>query len=98
MCPAGRSRNASLHLFASASPLPCRAALALDPKNVKALLRRGTARSVLGAYGEALTDFQSVLVLEPNNRAARDEIDRMRRLLVPTEGPAGDGLGDQLVM
>ena len=56
------------------------AALAIEPRSVKALLRRGLARSVLGDYEAALTDFEQVLVLEPNNRDAQNEINRMRRL------------------
>lgn len=55
-------------------------ALVMDKKNVKALLRRGTARAFLGTYEEALADFEMVLVLEPQNRDAHGEIQRMRRL------------------
>ena len=58
----------------------CTAALAVDAKSVKALLRRGTARAFLGQYGDALSDFEGALVLEPQNRDAQAEIDRMRRL------------------
>jgi hypothetical protein len=52
----------------------------VDKRNVKALLRRGTARAFLGAYAPALTDFESALTLEPNNKDAAAEIERMRRL------------------
>lgn len=34
---------------------------------MKALLRRGTARSLIGLHSEAIKDFQLVLNLEPNN-------------------------------
>ena len=61
----------------------CTLALALDPRNVKALLRRGTARSFEQVYDEALSDYQAVLRLEPNNRDARAEVARMRKLLSP---------------
>jgi tetratricopeptide (TPR) repeat protein len=44
----------------------CTAALQGGP-DVKALLRRGTARSLLGMTPEAIKDFQLVLNLEPNN-------------------------------
>jgi tetratricopeptide (TPR) repeat protein len=44
----------------------CTAALLGGP-NVKALLRRGTARSLLGMDAAAMKDFQLVLNLEPNN-------------------------------
>ena len=45
-----------------------------------ALLRRGTARAFLGQYGDALSDFEAARALEPNNRDAAAEIERMRRL------------------
>lgn len=58
----------------------CTVALTYDKKNVKALLRRGTARAFQGNYEEALSDFEMVLVLEPQNKDAQSEIQRMRRL------------------
>ena len=47
---------------------------------MKALLRRGTARAFMGAYEPALSDFEAALALEPNNKDAAAEIERMRRL------------------
>ena len=65
-------------------PLPlledCTACLELEPKNVKALLRRGTARAFLGQYTVALDDFEAAQRLEPQNKDAAAEIERMRRL------------------
>ena len=43
------------------------AALQAGP-NAKALLRRGTARSLMFKHQEAIQDFRHVLNLEPNNR------------------------------
>jgi hypothetical protein len=54
--------------------------LAVEAKNVKAYLRRGTARAFLGQYAPALSDFEAALALEPNNKDAAVEIERMRRL------------------
>ena len=59
----------------------CVEALKLDPKNVKAYLRRGAARAVSGNYLEALEDFESALRLEPRNRDARAEVSRMKNIL-----------------
>lgn len=47
------------------------AALQSGP-NAKALLRRGTARSLMFKHKDAIQDFQHVLSLEPNNRYARE--------------------------
>lgn len=43
------------------------AALQAGP-NAKALLRRGTARSLMFKHQDAIQDFRHVLSLEPNNR------------------------------
>ncbi|KAK7328149.1 hypothetical protein VNO77_22245 [Canavalia gladiata] len=48
----------------------CNKAILHDKKNVKAYLRRGTARELLHRYEEALKDFQHALVLEPRNKTA----------------------------
>lgn len=58
----------------------CNAAIKLDKKNVKAYLRRGTAREVLGYYQEAVEDFRYALVLEPTNKTASLAIDRIKKL------------------
>jgi tetratricopeptide (TPR) repeat protein len=59
----------------------CNACLRLDANNVKALLRRGTARYQMDRVEEALEDFETVLALEPNNVEAVKESARIRRLL-----------------
>ena len=59
----------------------CTKALEGDPKNVKALLRRGAARSVSGNYLESLEDYEAALRLEPKNKDARAEIERMKNIL-----------------
>jgi Asp-tRNA(Asn)/Glu-tRNA(Gln) amidotransferase A subunit family amidase len=59
----------------------CTKALKLDPKNVKAYLRRGAARSVSGNYLESLEDYECALRLEPKNRDAKVEITRMKDIL-----------------
>ncbi|XP_073295578.1 translocon at the outer membrane of chloroplasts 64-like [Primulina huaijiensis] len=60
----------------------CTRAIDLDKKNVKAFLRRGTAREILGYYKEAMEDFRYVLVLEPNNKRAAQTLDRLKKFFV----------------
>ncbi|KAJ0749930.1 putative amidase [Helianthus annuus] len=57
----------------------CTKAIDLDKKNVKAYLRRGTAREMLGYYKEAIEDFRYALVLEPTNKRAAVTADRLTK-------------------
>jgi len=52
----------------------CDEALGLDPKNVKALYRRGQAHLTLGETEKALADFEAVHEIEPDNKAAINQI------------------------
>lgn len=67
----------NMHKFEEAEA-DCSSALDLDKKNVKAMLRRGTAREFLGFYGDALEDFSQALVYEPTNKTAIDAIERLQ--------------------
>ncbi|KAI4319227.1 hypothetical protein MLD38_032854 [Melastoma candidum] len=58
----------------------CSKAINLDKKNVKAYLRRGTAREMLGYYKEAIEDFRYALVLEPTNKRASLSAERLGKL------------------
>jgi amidase len=78
-CDLDQPTHASFPLSA-ATPQDCTACLELEPRNVKALLRRGTARAFLGQYAVALDDFEAAQRLEPQNKDAAAEIERMRRL------------------
>jgi Tfp pilus assembly protein PilF len=51
----------------------------IDKKNVKAYLRRGTARESLVRYKEAAADFRHALVLEPQNKTAKVAEKRLRK-------------------
>eukprot|EP00899_Mesostigma_viride_P019857 jgi/Mesvir1/27873/Mv20060-RA.1 len=64
----------------------CTAALKLDKRNVKALLRRGTTHVFQGHYPEGIADFQAVLRLEPTNRTALDELKKLERLAALQQG------------
>lgn len=46
----------------------------MDPKNVKALYRRGQASLTLGETEKALADFLAVKTIEPENKAAINQI------------------------
>lgn len=46
----------------------------MDSKNVKGIFRRATAFVSLGDYENALEDFKGVNELEPNNKAAINQI------------------------
>ncbi|KAM3694528.1 hypothetical protein ACJW30_07G064200 [Castanea mollissima] len=59
----------------------CSKAILLDKKNVKAYLRRGTARESLLHYKESAEDFKHALVLEPQNKAASHAEKRLRKLM-----------------
>jgi hypothetical protein len=66
------------HRSFEAAEADCTAVLAFPglsaPDQVKALLRRGTARIHKNELAGATADFKQVLVLEPNNRQAREEL------------------------
>ncbi|GBG63157.1 hypothetical protein CBR_g36926 [Chara braunii] len=56
----------------------CSITLSLDKKNVKAWLRRGTAREFLAHYADAVQDFTQALVYEPTNKTALEAVKRMK--------------------
>eukprot|EP00249_Psilotum_nudum_P023733 c28964_g1_i6 orf=348-2147(+) len=78
------SNRAAAHLamysFTQAEADCCKA-IDLDRKNIKAHLRRGTAREFLGYYREADEDFKQALVLEPTNKTAGEAVKRLRKVL-----------------
>ncbi|KAH9255723.1 hypothetical protein BASA81_006117 [Batrachochytrium salamandrivorans] len=79
--------------------LDCDRALVLDGgKNVKALARRGTARSGLGEHRAALGDFSLALELEPSNKTLMRERDREEALLQATEVLGGQEEEEMLVV
>ncbi|KAM3224853.1 hypothetical protein ACQJBY_057925 [Aegilops geniculata] len=59
----------------------CDQALLLDKKNVKAYLRRGTAKESVLNYQAALQDFRHALALEPQNRTALAAEKRLQKHL-----------------
>ena len=71
----------------------CSSALELDGDNVKALLRRGLARTELGKLDEALADYREALRLEPANAQAAKAMLKLEGLnggmFVDSEAAAG---------
>ncbi|KAF5448492.1 hypothetical protein F2P56_029021 [Juglans regia] len=59
----------------------CSKAILHDKKNVKAYLRRGTARELLLRYKEAAKDFKHARVLEPQNKVASLAEKRLGKLM-----------------
>eukprot|EP00891_Asterochloris_glomerata_P002514 jgi/Astpho2/2514/Aster-04231 len=62
----------------------CDYVLMLEPKNVKALLRRGSAREAQGKLREAISDFEQVRVLEPTNKDAQNKLRHAQKTLDET--------------
>ncbi|XP_058819841.1 FK506-binding protein 59 isoform X3 [Topomyia yanbarensis] len=52
----------------------CTEALKIDSKNVKALYRRGQSKLALGDFEKALEDFNAVREIEPENKAAQNQV------------------------
>ncbi|XP_072235220.1 RNA polymerase II-associated protein 3 [Leuresthes tenuis] len=56
----------------------CTKAISMDNTYCKALARRGTARAALGKLEEAKQDFQQLLKLEPGNKQALNELQKLQ--------------------
>jgi cytochrome c-type biogenesis protein CcmH/NrfG len=54
-------------------------AITLDPYNVKAHYRHGTANFALGRVRDAQQDFEEALKIEPGNRETREKLDEVKR-------------------
>lgn len=77
LLPANRAMAyIKLHRFSEAEQ-DCSAALALDASYAKAFARRATARAALGRTRDAKEDFEQVLKLEPGNKQATSEIEKL---------------------
>lgn len=59
----------------------CNRAIILDNDNVKALYRRCTAYHCLQMYDEAWKDIQKVVVLNPNDKTARNKAGEIKGIL-----------------
>ena len=61
-----------------AAEADCNLAISLDETYAKAYLRRAAARSHLGKLQESMADYEEVLSLEPGNRQATEELQKIR--------------------
>jgi peptidylprolyl isomerase len=91
----GSAPNESIHIASKSNAAQCCISLGryadamsfstevikLQPNNVKALYRRGLAKNHLGLPEEALVDLNKALELEPDNKAAKAEIAKSRKLI-----------------
>uniref|UniRef100_A0A915IMA6 Uncharacterized protein n=1 Tax=Romanomermis culicivorax TaxID=13658 RepID=A0A915IMA6_ROMCU len=59
--------------------LDCDEAIKLDSTYVKAYFRRGLANSSLKDVDSAITDFNCVLELDPNNKEAKNELIKLEK-------------------
>ncbi|KAH9510167.1 hypothetical protein Btru_043643 [Bulinus truncatus] len=75
--PANRAMALLKQQKFAASELDCTLSLTLDPLYVKAYLRRATARSCMSKLNDAIADYRRVLDLEPSNKQAKTELDRL---------------------
>ncbi|KAL5708185.1 hypothetical protein ACHQM5_019006 [Ranunculus cassubicifolius] len=58
----------------------CTKALELNPKYMKALVRRGEAHEKLEHYEEAIADMKKIIELDPSNKQANKTIHRLEPL------------------
>jgi len=59
----------------------CTQVLAADPRNVKALYRRGSAHRTAGNFEEAKADLLAAIRLAPADAAIREEYERLRKAI-----------------
>jgi len=55
--------------------------LALEPKNAKALLRRGTCYEHIEKYKQSKADMEGVLSIDPGSRQAKDILNRVKKVM-----------------
>ena len=70
--------------------------LQAEPGNIKALLRRGTAREALGRWQEAEEDMRAALQLQPGNKEAQEGLQwlQARAGADATDGAQGAGAAE----
>ncbi|XP_041110354.1 RNA polymerase II-associated protein 3-like isoform X2 [Polyodon spathula] len=73
----------------------CRSAIALDGTYTKAFARRGNARAALGKLRAAKEDFETVLNLEPGNKLALNELEKINNEMVAKGLLSKEHLADQ---
>ncbi|CAG5136265.1 unnamed protein product [Candidula unifasciata] len=77
--PANRAMALLKQQKFAAAELDCTVSISLDPLYVKAYLRRASARASLGKFDQAMSDYSHVLGLEPSNKQAKSEVERLQK-------------------
>ncbi|XP_037376741.1 FK506-binding protein-like [Talpa occidentalis] len=85
--PPGSPERTALHANLAACQLllglpllaaqSCDRVLEREPDHLKALYRRGVAQAALGNLDKAIADLKKVLALDPQNRAAQEELGKV---------------------
>jgi len=70
----------------------CSEVLYMDSRNEKALYRRGTAYLKLQDYGKAAADLQRTLQLNPNNGAAKQQLDIVNKHIKQADREITEGM------
>lgn len=70
----------SLYIRYAAAEMDCMTALTLDPLYVKAYLRLGSAQFFMKKLQKAKDTFDKVLQLEPQNKQAKLEIEKIEKV------------------
>ena len=58
----------------------CDEVLKQDPKNVKALFRKGKSQSELGDLGESLRNIQTASELSPDDKIINEELTNLKKV------------------
>jgi hypothetical protein len=69
------------------------ALLQAEPSNVKALLRRGSAREGLQQLQQAAEDLQAALALQPGNKEAQQGLQRLEASMAAAAAGADGAAG-----
>ncbi len=66
--------------YAAAEEDCCRS-LTIDSEYAKAIARRATARTKLKKFQGAIEDYEHLVVLQPNNKQAITELDKLKKVI-----------------
>jgi len=78
----------------STACVKCTTVLKKDPRNLKALYRRGLARNHIGLAEEALVDLDLALSIDPDNKPVKSEIVKAKKIIVEADKKAKKTYGN----
>ncbi|XP_062589376.1 RNA polymerase II-associated protein 3-like [Saccostrea cucullata] len=91
--PANRAMALLKEQKYAAAEVDCITALTLDPLYVKAYLRLGSAQFCMKKFNKAKDTFEKVLQLEPQNKQAKFEIEKIEKEMKKEQMVTHDSLG-----